>query len=102
MLCKHSELPEDGNCKEFQLGDEYFFAIRQRDKLFIYKNSCPHVGTPLNWQKDTFFNAEKCFIQCFSHGALFEIDTGLCIAGPCHGQSLTAVKHQLKAEGIFI
>ena len=34
---------------------------------------------------------DNMFIQCSTHDALFEIDTGLCIAGPCVGDSLDAV-----------
>jgi nitrite reductase/ring-hydroxylating ferredoxin subunit len=29
--------------------------------------------------------------MCCSHGALFARDNGLCIAGPCAGQSLTRI-----------
>jgi nitrite reductase/ring-hydroxylating ferredoxin subunit len=35
---------------------------------------------------------DNMFIQCSTHDALFEIDTGVCIAGPCVGDHLQAVE----------
>lgn len=34
-------------------------------------------------------------IQCATHGALFEIETGHCIAGPCLGQNLQKIPYLL-------
>jgi nitrite reductase/ring-hydroxylating ferredoxin subunit len=31
-------------------------------------------------------------LMCHSHGALFRPDDGLCILGPCYGQSLQAIE----------
>jgi nitrite reductase/ring-hydroxylating ferredoxin subunit len=53
-----------------------------------YVNHCPHAGFPLNWQADQFLAPDAPLILCVMHGALFEIETGRCVAGPCLGQSL--------------
>ena len=35
-----------------------------------------------------FLTREGDFILCSSHGALFRLGDGLCVAGPCAGRSL--------------
>ena len=50
-----------------------------------YVNHCPHAGYPLNWNPDQFLAPELAVIRCVMHGALFEIETGDCFAGPCAG-----------------
>ena len=57
-----------------------------------YINSCPHTGINLEWQEDQFLDMDNMFIQCSTHDALFEIDTGVCVAGPCVGDQLQAVE----------
>ena len=37
--------------------------------------------------------------MCHGHGALFDIDTGVCTSGPCLGQSLTRVAIERDGEG---
>lgn len=100
-LCRLDELPEVGS-RQFDHGEESLFAVRQYSEVFVYRNICPHIGTPLNWQEDQFLDSENRFIQCASHGALFEIDSGLCVAGPCSGQSLQTVSHEVRQGCIFI
>jgi len=41
-------------------------------------------------------------IQCSTHGALFNIETGECLQGPCLGQSLQAIAHEVKDGKICI
>jgi len=45
---------------------------------------------------------ENEYIMCANHGALFEIDTGLCVYGPCKKQSLTAVPFSVKEDKIYL
>jgi nitrite reductase/ring-hydroxylating ferredoxin subunit len=53
-----------------------------------YVNSCPHQGIWLNFGEGTFFTRDRAFLKCGRHGSVFEIDTGLCIDGPCKDKSL--------------
>jgi len=48
-------------------------------------------GGALDWQPDQFLNLEKTHIQCSTHHALFSIEDGLCVSGPCLGERLQAV-----------
>lgn len=90
-LCRIDEIPE-GAARGFTIGGDgarlRIFAVRRGDAVHVYVNRCPHVGTPLNWAPDEFLDREQCHIVCATHGALFRIDDGLCIAGPCQGDRL--------------
>lgn len=63
---------------------------------------CPHLGLPLEWQADRFLTSDRSLIQCASNGALFEIETGVCIDGPCPGQKLQAIQIALKEGYVFL
>jgi len=58
---------------------------------FGYVNSCPHEGVWLNIGSGQFFTPDHVFLKCGRHGAIFEIESGLCIGGLCSGSSLQPV-----------
>ena len=64
------------------------FLARKGEQIFAYMNWCPHNQVLIDQIPDKFFNAEKTYIQCSKHGALFQIEDGLCIEGPCEGEEL--------------
>jgi len=101
ILCSVSDLV-DGESRGFELPGLSLFVVKQNDKISIYKNSCPHRGIRLEWQPDTFLDVEKQFIQCATHGALFTIDSGECIAGPCPGEQLEALPFHIVEGSIQI
>jgi nitrite reductase/ring-hydroxylating ferredoxin subunit len=78
------------------------FLISWNGKFFAYVNSCPHTHVNLNWSPDQFFDLEIEFIQCSMHGALFEPDSGLCIRGPCLGQSLQQLPVRIENGMVFV
>ena len=78
------------------------FAIRRGKKVFVYVNSCPHVGLPLDPVPDRFLDAKKTVIVCSAHGARFNIEDGECISGPCYGESLEAVATRVDENGWVI
>jgi nitrite reductase/ring-hydroxylating ferredoxin subunit len=96
LLCQLDDL-EELQAIELTIDDRQLFAIRQDNRLHAYWNSCPHLGIPLNWMPEKFLDLDGSLIQCSSHGALFQIDSGQCIAGPCTGDRLAQV--QLRADG---
>jgi nitrite reductase/ring-hydroxylating ferredoxin subunit len=69
------------------------FAVRKGQKLYLYRDSCPHTQSPMAWRKNEYMNRRRDRIVCFAHGAQFEIETGDCLLGPCLGQSLQPVAH---------
>jgi len=58
-------------------------VIRRGDRAFGYTNVCPHLGLPLDFRPGRFLDASCSHILCANHSALFRIDDGVCIAGPC-------------------
>ena len=92
-LCASNTLAE-GQSRGFQAGSLNLLAIRKDGQVHVYQNRCPHRGVPLEWQPDQFLDTSGSLIQCATHGALFLIDTGECVAGPCAGQALRALPSQ--------
>jgi nitrite reductase/ring-hydroxylating ferredoxin subunit len=56
----------------------------------------------LEWQPNQFLDYEKQFIQCATHGALFGIDDGICIAGPCPGEQLEALPVEVRDGEVWL
>ena len=79
-----------------------FFGVRLSDAVHVYVNSCPHMGTPLNILAHRFLTSDAKLINCSTHGALFEIEGGLCIAGPCKGRALAAIPAHVRGGDVFI
>lgn len=100
-LCALSDLAEQ-EAMEMLVEGRQLFALRVDNHIYAYWNICPHMGIPLNWVPNRFLDFDKALIQCSSHGALFNIETGKCIAGPCNGESLTAVELRRDKDRYFI
>lgn len=93
-LCNSNEIDDPGSRGfEIRYGRKTLpLFVVHRDAVFTaFINRCPHTGVNLEWQQDRFLDMDNTFIQCATHDALFETGTGLCIAGPCVGQSLQPV-----------
>ncbi len=105
LLCGLAELPEGGG-KGLWLGGEEerqgIFLLRRGAVVFAYRNSCPHRGIVLDWKPDQFLDASGQHILCAMHGALFRIDDGLCVSGPCVGDSLEAVGIEIRDGAIYL
>ena len=100
-LCAPDELPE-AQSRGFDVEDMQLFAVRKGGEVFVYRNRCPHRGVPLEWQADQFLDPSASLIQCARHGALFLIESGECVAGPCEGQTLRPIDSREDGEGIWV
>lgn len=78
------------------------FILYKNKQFYAYVNSCPHTGVNLNWQPNEFLDFEGQYIQCTMHGAIFNIEDGYCVRGPCAGASLQAIKLTVKDNAIHI
>ena len=89
-VCELAEL-EDPGAKGFVLAADWpvhGFVVRKGERAYAYINACPHEGRPLHWKPDAFLTRDRSLIMCAAHGALFEMETGLCVGGPCPGARL--------------
>ena len=105
QLCRLEEVPDGGShgfSVEIDSSLLELFLVRQADRLYAYSNSCPHTGGPLDWTPDQFLDLDGKFIQCATHDALFTIQDGRCIAGPCVGERLKALDVQLEGECVWL
>jgi nitrite reductase/ring-hydroxylating ferredoxin subunit len=104
-ICSLADLPDPGS-RAFSIGPGDWplrgFVVRQGNEVFAYVNRCPHAGHPLNWQPDEFLTQERTLIMCRSHGAMFEMNTGRCVAGPCTGQSLRALSARIEHGQVML
>jgi nitrite reductase/ring-hydroxylating ferredoxin subunit len=67
------------------------FVVRRGATVRAYVNHCPHAGFPLNYSPDSFLAPHAPLILCVMHGALFDMETGHCVSGPCAGLALRAL-----------
>lgn len=104
-LCRFSSLADPGARGIVpdgqQVADE-LIVVRVGTRAHAYRNQCPHTGAPLNWLPDQFFDIDGKLLQCSLHMALFELDSGHCIYGPCHGQSLPTVPVQVVDDWVVL
>lgn len=98
VVCRLDELNAAG-CRGFTLGEGDWplrgFVLRVGKEVRAYQNWCPHAGHPLNVKPHQFLTPDGALIICASHGALFERNGGICIAGPCAGRSLKPLPVQI-------
>jgi nitrite reductase/ring-hydroxylating ferredoxin subunit len=73
------------------------FLIRREENFFSYVNECKHLPVPLDLNAGSVLNSSQTSFQCHQHGALYDIETGLCTEGPCKGASLR--KLQVRKSG---
>ena len=105
VLCSLSDI-EDLSSKSFSVRikrkETDIFVIRKDDQVYTYQNVCPHAQAPLEWNPDEFLDEEKENIICALHGAMFSIEDGDCLGGPCEGIGLTAVSVEIQAGEVVL
>lgn len=105
VLCRFAELDDPGS-RAFRVGRGDWplsgLLVRRGVEVHAYVNRCPHAGHPLNLRPHRFLTPDGSLVLCSSHGALFEIATGYCVAGPCAGASLRRVPVDLRAGYVLL
>ena len=108
VICRLGDLAEGGRAVKFTIasGEPAFqtscFAIVFDGVVHAYVNSCPHRGTELDWQPGEVFEETGLYLICATHGALFEPDSGLCVAGPCHGARLQSLAIDVRGNDVVL
>jgi nitrite reductase/ring-hydroxylating ferredoxin subunit len=105
VLCRVADLPANG-CREFRLGRGDWplrgFVLRVADGVRAYVNRCAHLHYPLNYTPHGFLTRDGSMIQCSVHGAIFEKDTGYCVAGPCYGRALIGLPLRIESGYVLL
>ena len=104
-VCPLDTLADPGS-REFEAGEGDWpfrgFVVRRGQGVWAYRNFCAHAGHPLNWKPHAFLTRDGAHIICASHGALYEPDTGLCVAGPCPGKTLRALPVEIRDGEVWV
>ena len=91
----------DGESRKFLLEvggeEEECFVVRYGGELYAWVNRCLHVPMTMDWVDNRFFTQDKRYIQCATHGAWYEPDSGECVAGPPCGKRLIRVPLEVRA-----
>jgi len=104
-LCQRDDIEDGGSIgltAEVGGVPTSLIVVRQGADVFIYTNVCPHIGAPLDFEPGRFLNLERDLIQCAIHGALFRIDDGHCVQGPCAGKHLTPVTSEVREGAAWL
>lgn len=87
------DLIVDGAARNYvlQIGEARFhgFVVRKGEAVFGYVDRCPHAGLPLAQQLDQYLTPDGGLITCSWHGAVFTVEEGACVGGPCAGARLS-------------
>jgi nitrite reductase/ring-hydroxylating ferredoxin subunit len=78
------------------------FLARFQGQLVAYENRCRHLPLRLDFPDANLFNREGTHFICQNHNAIYEPLTGLCVRGPCEGQSLKLLKIELIAGEVWV
>jgi nitrite reductase/ring-hydroxylating ferredoxin subunit len=70
--------------------------------LVAYANVCRHQPLPLDVAGTGLLAPDGTHLICHSHGALYRPSDGLCVSGPCEGESLFAARVVTEPEGVAI
>jgi nitrite reductase/ring-hydroxylating ferredoxin subunit len=104
-LCAVEDLPDPGS-RGFSLSLPHetleVVLVKRQGEVFAYRNRCPHTGVNLEWQADQFFDLSGRYIQCATHGALFRLEDGFCLRGPCAGEHLQSFKLVADEAGLYL
>lgn len=104
LLCNLRDLADPG-AKSFVFEGKAellsIFVVRKGPLVRAYVNRCPHAGACLNSGPNDFFTRDAAYIMCGRHGALFTLDEGKCVAGPCLNYGLQPVPIEIKANNVY-
>lgn len=104
-VCKLDDLNESGSYAwSGMVNDELIqcVLILHQGNVYSYLNRCPHTGVNLDWLTNQFLDNNNEYIQCATHGALFNIEDGYCLRGPCVGDRLQIIDNQLIKGHIYL
>lgn len=69
-------------------------------ELRVYLNLCQHLPVPLDGGSRRFLSRDGAHLECGTHGALYRLEDGYCIDGPCEGEQLQPIAFDIHAGEI--
>ena len=103
-LCRVDDIPDGGATAvdaALPEGAQNIIVMRKGQQVRAYLNICPHAGRQLDYAPGQFL-LDRGTLICAVHGASFDGTNGLCVAGPCKGESLRSVAVRVQGDEIFL
>lgn len=104
LLCRLDAIP-DGGASAIEdvaaAAGESVIVARRGDQVRAWLNICPHAGRRLDYAPGMFLLKGELLI-CAVHGASFDRNDGVCVAGPCRGEHLHALPVELRGDEIWL
>lgn len=101
VLCRLDAIDDGGAVAvdaELDGDMESLIVVRQGQAAHAWLNVCPHAGRRLDWAPGKFLLKDGILV-CAVHGASFQAGDGLCVGGPCRGQSLRGIPVTVNVDG---
>ncbi|MBI4519148.1 MAG: Rieske 2Fe-2S domain-containing protein [Deltaproteobacteria bacterium] len=93
-----------GQTKKFVLPNQGYeiecFVINHNGTLHAWVNRCRHVPMTMDWIENRFLSEDGRHIQCATHGACYNPDTGECVIGPACGKFLIRVPLEVVGDEV--
>lgn len=104
FLCNLDDI-EDGHTRRAifpgQSNQQTMILVRDGERAYAFENLCPHYNLPLDFKGDDFKHPERNLIRCKNHQALFRMNDGVCVEGPCKGKRLKVVEIEVIDRRIY-
>jgi len=82
-------------------GEVECFIVHWGGGHHAYVNKCRHIAMSMDWVENRFFDEDRRYILCATHGALFEPASGECVSGPPFGKRLIVVPLEVRGDEIY-
>jgi len=67
-----------------------------------YVNRCRHLPIPIDAGSRSYLTNDKQHLLCGTHGALYQLDDGKCVAGPCLHMELERLPIEIEDGTLFV
>jgi len=104
LLCRLDEIPDGGATAVEDVaaaGGESVIVERRGSEVRAWLNVCPHAGRRLDYAPGRFLLKDELLI-CAVHGASFNRNDGICVAGPCRGEHLRALAVEVRGDEVWL
>lgn len=71
------------------------------DRVVAWRNHCQH-WTDVRLDRGDGVTRRNGELVCGKHGAMFEVDSGVCTYGPCEGAVLDAVAVEVRDGDVYL
>jgi len=71
-------------------------------RLRCYLNLCRHLPIPLDGGSRVYLSPDGAHLLCGTHGALYRLEDGVCVDGPCVGAALHRVPLEERDGQLYV